>query len=170
MSGFELEGVGVLARNFTANFSVGYIKAKFDEYRALDLTATPPVIRDFSDSRAFQNTPKWTGSASLNYNIDLGEAGTISLTPSASYRDKMTMFEIPSVLDQKAYWLYDASIVWNSADGKYQLGLHGKNLGDERYRVGGYNFPQSAAIFYGNSVSAFYGPPRTVMLTAQAKF
>jgi iron complex outermembrane receptor protein len=170
MSGAELEGVASLLPNLTANFSVGYIKAEFDEYKALDLTSTPPVIRDFANSRVFQNTPEWTGSVSFTYTADLGEHGRVTFTPSASYRDKFHMFEVPSSLDQAAYWLVDASLVWTSADDHYRIGLHGKNLTDERYRVGGYNFAQSSGVLFGNSVSAFYGPPRVVMLSLEAKF
>jgi iron complex outermembrane receptor protein len=170
MSGAEIEGVASLLPNLTANFSLGYIKAEFDEYRALDLTSTPPVVRDFADVRVFQNTPEWTGSVSFTYTADLGDHGRITFTPVASYRDSFHMFEIPSQLDQSSYWLVDASLVWTSASDRYRVGLHGKNLTDETYRIGGYNFPQSAGVLFGNSVSAFYGPPRTVLLTLEAKF
>ena len=94
--------------NLTANASVGYIKAEFDEYKALDLTASPPVTRDFAGSRVFQNTPEWTGAANLTYTMELGDHGRLAFTPSVSYRDKFYMFEIPSALDQSAYWLVDA--------------------------------------------------------------
>ncbi len=170
MSGFEVEGVAYLTENLSANFAVGYIKAEFDEYRALDLTQTPPAIRDFADSRVFQNTPEWTGNFGLTYRHDLGDNGSLTFSPSASYRDAFSMFEIPSSLDQDSYWLVDASVVWTSADERYRVGLHGKNLTDETYRVGGYNFPQTAGVLFGNSVTAFYGPPQTVTLSLEAKF
>jgi iron complex outermembrane receptor protein len=170
MSGFELEGVASFTSALSANFSLGYIKAEFDEYRALDLTTVPPAVRDFADSRVFQNTPKWNGSVGLTFAHDLGDRGRITFSPSAAYRSKFFMFEIPSALDQNSYWLTDASLVWSSADDRYRVGLHGKNLGDERYRVGGYNFTQASGVLFGNSVSAFYGPPRTVTLSLEAKF
>ena len=168
--GAELEGVAKFTQDVFANFSLGYTKAEFDEYRALDLTSTPPVVRDFSDQRVFQNTPKWNGSVSLTWRVDLGDSGSLAFIPSASYRSSFHMFEIPSRLDQDSYWLLDASVVWTSADDRYRVGLHGKNLGDEEYRIGGYNFPQSAGVLFGNSVTAYYGPPRTYTLTVTAKF
>jgi iron complex outermembrane receptor protein len=168
--GAEFEGQATFTSSLFANFSLGYTKAEFDEYRALDLTAKPPVVRDFADSRVFQNTPKWNGSASLTYRQDLGDNGSIAFIPSASYRSSFHMFEIPSIIDQDSYWLLDASIVWTSADDRYQVGLHGKNLGKEEYRIGGYNFSQAAGVLFGNSVTAYYGPPRTVTLSVQAKF
>ncbi|MDP2214120.1 TonB-dependent receptor [Phenylobacterium sp.] len=165
MSGVEVEGVAYLTPELSANFALGYIKAEFDEYRALNpLTGQ---IEDFADSRVFQNTPEWTGAFSLTYRRDMGDKGKISFIPSASYRSSFSMFEIPSRLDQGAYWLYDASLMWTSADDRYRVGLHGKNLGEETYRIGGYNFPGG---LFANSVTAYYGPPRTVTLSLEAKF
>lgn len=168
--GAELEGVASFTSFLSANFSLGYTKAEFDRYNALDLTTTPPVVRDFSDVRVFQNTPKWNGSVSLNWRHDFGDHGSIMVIPAASYRSSFHMFEIPSTLDQGDYWLLDASVVWKSVDEKYTVGLHGKNLSNEEYRVGGYNFPQSAGVLFGNSVTGYYGPPRTVTLSLEAKF
>jgi iron complex outermembrane receptor protein len=165
--GAEFEGVAKFSDALSANFSLGYTKAEFDEYSALDLTQTPPVVRDFSDERVFQNTPKWNGAVSLTYRHDMGEMGSVAFIPAASYRSSFSMFEIPSQLDQDGYWLLDASVVWTSVDERYRVGLHGKNLGDEEYRIGGYNFPGG---LFANSVTAYYGPPRTVTLTLEAKF
>jgi iron complex outermembrane receptor protein len=165
MYGLELEGVATLTDNLRANFAVGYIKAKFDEYSGLN-PATGKT-EDFADVRVFQNTPEWTGSFGVTYTHDMGDHGSISFIPTASYRSSINMFEIPSVIDQGSYWLVDASLLWTSADAKYRVGLHGKNLTEEEYRVGGYTF---AGGLFGNSINAFYGPPRTVTLSLEAKF
>ena len=61
--------------------------------------------------------------------------------------------------------LIDAGIVWTSSDRKLQVGLHGRNLTDKRYKVAGYNF---SGFF--NTVTTFYGDPRTVKLTVGLKF
>ncbi|RZJ76037.1 MAG: TonB-dependent receptor, partial [Brevundimonas sp.] len=68
--------------------------------------------------------------------------------------------------DQDAYTLLDVGAVWTSPSGHFEVGVFGKNLTDEEYRVGGYSFPGAT---YNNSISAFYGPPRTwsVQLTAR---
>ena len=69
------------------------------------------------------------------------------------------------LLSQSGYTLLDAGLVWTSLDRKLQVGLHGRNLSDKRYKVAGYAF---GAFF--NSVTGFYGDPRTVKLTASLKF
>ena len=49
----------------------------------------------------------------------------------------------------------------------HSFSLAGGNLGDERYRAGGYNFPGAIT---GDSVIGFYGAPRTVTLSVTANF
>ena len=72
-----------------------------------------------------------------------------------------------AVLDQEAYSLVDLSVVWTAPNDKLTLGVYGKNLTDEEYRIGGYNFPGG---LFANSVTAYYGPPQTVTLSLEAKF
>ena len=69
------------------------------------------------------------------------------------------------MLAQSGYSLWDAGLVWTSADRKLQVGLHGRNLTDKRYKVAGYNF---SGFF--NTVTTFYGDPRTVRLTVGLKY
>ncbi|HRD27275.1 MAG TPA: TonB-dependent receptor [Caulobacter sp.] len=165
IQGWEFEGSARLFDGFTANLMLSYIDASFDKYIAF-IPGTGYV--DVSNARDFQNTPDWSGSGGFTYVHDLGDHGTLTFTPTASYRGDSQMFEVASpVLDQPAYWLYDASLVWASPDGQYKVGLHGKNLGDEEYRVGGYNFP---GALFGDSIIGYYGPPRTVTLTFDARF
>lgn len=177
--GWELESSMRFTSNFVGNLMLSYIDAEFEEFLGYvptgplnDTCPTEPgCVVDLSDVRAFQNTPEWTGSASFTYTHDLGDNGSVAFTPMASYRGPYQLFETAQpILDQKdAYWLYDASVVWTSADDRYQVGLHGKNLSDEAYRVGGYDFSSFGALT-GDTVIGFYGPPRTVTLSLQAKF
>jgi iron complex outermembrane receptor protein len=123
---------------------------------------------NLADQRDFQNTPDWTGSMSLDFRFPLAERGMLAFMPTASYRGDSQMFEIPEpTLDQSAYWIYDASLVWTSPRDRFQVGLHGKNLADEEYRIGGYNFN---APLTGNALIGFYGPPRTWSATLDVRF
>ncbi len=166
IQGWEFEGSAQFTESFGARLSLGYIDAEFDEF----VTFNPATgeRENLADQRDFQNTPDWTGSVSLDFHFPLAAGGTIVFVPTASYRGDSQMFEIgePS-LDQTAYWIYDTSLVWNSESGRYQLGLHGKNLGDEEYRIGGYNFN---APLTGNALIGFYGPPRTWAATFGVSF
>ena len=77
------------------------------------------------------------------------------------------MFEAASPLDQDSYGLLNTSVVWYSNSGQWSVGLHGKNLTDEEYRVGGYNF---GPTFGDDAIVGYYGDPRTVSLSVGYKF
>lgn len=170
LRGAELEGSVYLLDNLVANFAVGYIEGEFDEYLTTVVNPAPPpatLPADFSNLASFQNTPDWTGSFSLTYTQPFA-GGQIAFTPSAAYRGDSQMFEFATpLLDQPAYWLYNASITWTSDDDRLRFGLHGLNLGDEEYRVGGYNFP---GALFGNSIIGFYGPPQTFTASVEVRF
>lgn len=160
--GFELEGSAILSDSLTANLSIGYLKNEFDEF--ITLVTGSPV--DISDLREPQNSPEWSGYFSLNWRHPLA-GGELVITPSVSYRSDYHLFDVPDpVLDQDAYALVDLGATWTSPSGTYEVGVFGRNLTDEEYRVGAYSFPGAT---YNNSISAFYGPPRTwtVRLTAR---
>jgi iron complex outermembrane receptor protein len=72
------------------------------------------------------------------------------------------------LIDQtEAYTLIDASLAWTAANEKFKVQLTGRNLTDERYKVGGYYFPGAT---FGNVVNSFYGPPRTYSVSLSYRF
>jgi len=174
--GWEFEGSLRATENLVINGMVSYIDAEFDEFLAYiptgPLNATCPTLVgcfvDVSNLRDFQNTPEWTGSISATYTHWFEDGSEIAITPSAAYRGAYQQFETASpLLDQDAYWMYDASAVWTSASDRWTVGFHGKNLSDERYRTGGYSFPGALT---GDSLIAFYGAPRTFTARVGYKF
>ncbi|MEZ5995620.1 MAG: TonB-dependent receptor [Hyphomonadaceae bacterium] len=163
MTGFEFEGTAQFTDNLSGALSFGYIDAKYTEFIVGGV--------DVSSLRDVQNTPDWTGNASLTYSVPVAlgpTPGMISFTGSAAYRGDTQQFEsaIP-LLDQPAFWLYDAAVYWTSDNDRWRIGLYGRNLSDERYITSGYNFPGAAT---DNSVLAFYGNPRTVTASVEVRF
>ena len=174
--GWEFEGRLRATDNLTFNASLSYIDAQFDQFLAYiptgPLNSTCPTLVgcfvDVSSARDFQNTPEWQGSIGARYDWTMEGGAMISFLPSVAYRGEYQQFETPApLLDQESYWMVDASIVWTSASDRLTFGVHGKNLGDERYKVGGYSFPGALT---GDSIIAFYGAPRTVTATLGVKF
>lgn len=164
--GWELEASARITDSFIPRLTLGYLDAKFNDF--VTLNPLTGKRENMADQRHFQNTPDWTASLALPYSFDLGDRGSVIFTPTAAYRGATQMFETPiSLLDQGSYWLYDATLMWTSPDARYRVSLAGRNLGDERYRAGGYNFPGAIT---GDSVIGFYGPPRTVTLSVTARF
>ncbi|HEU4821095.1 MAG TPA: TonB-dependent receptor [Qipengyuania sp.] len=180
--GLEFEGTARLGGGFSLSASAGYIDAQFDEY-ITNIAATPTDVAQF---RRVQNTPEFTGSVTANYLASLGE-GDLNFNAGVSYRSRTTQFEIPNpYIDQEGYALLDASVAYTAPGGRWSLGLYGKNLTDERYKTSGYTFvvinPTTGAITNGangfpapalgreGTLTAFYGNPRQVFVTATFKY
>ena len=182
MKGFELETRAKLidGENGTLTFagSLGYIDAKYKTY----ITNIAAVPTDVAAFRKIQNTPAWTGSASLDYAVPIAD-GRLNVTGGMSFKSKTYQFEVPiPQIDQPAYQLFDASIVYHAPDNRWSLGVFGKNLTDERIKTSGYNFiagnattgvlnqPFTAALGREGVLSAFYANPRQVYVTTTVNF
>jgi iron complex outermembrane receptor protein len=160
--GFEFEAVAHITRNFTLAGMYSYIDAKYDEFFVGGVNV--------ASQRVFQNTPRNSANLRATWDIPLpvaGYGGTLSLIGSASYKGATNQFEYVSILDQDAYKLYDASVLWTRTDGKVRVGVHGKNLSDKRYKTAGYFFP---TLGNEGTLTAFYGAPRTVQATVEYRF
>lgn len=166
VSGFELEAVARFTDALTVTAVLGIIDADYTEWLvgAIDPDTGDAIFIDISGDRVFQNTPETTANLRFRYEWPLG-GGNLALLGSYSYRASSHQFEIADpIVDQESFSLVDASIVWASESGRYEIGLHGRNLGDEEYRAASYNFPSV------DSVIGYYGPPRTVTGTFKANF
>ena len=211
--GVEAEFQANLYRSQTSrvNFSgtLGYLDAKYDKFvtnvAAFDANGNPapnqvagPV--DVAPFRRIQNTPKWTTSGTLDFTTHI-YGGELTASSTVSWRSKTFQFETPSpFLDQKGYALLDAHLVWSSADDRWTIGLHGKNLTNKHYITSGYQFltvnpvtgqpilsatPKLAggaanpafavpgvapSLGREGVVTTFYGNPRQVFLSLGVKF
>lgn len=164
VKGFEVETVFAATDSLNFTAMLGYIDAEFDA-----VVYTEPATgetTDVTDAWSFQNTPELTYNIGFNQTFDLAN-GQLVWSGNYAFRDDTQMFEAPSPLDQDSYGLLNTSLMWYSNSGQWSVGLHGKNLTDEEYRVGGYNF---GPTFGDDAVVAYYGDPRTVSLTVGYKF
>jgi len=174
LDGFAGEGSYI-----TSSFSLGYLDARYTKF--IGATGT-----DVSAQRVIQNTPKWTMNSAFTVTLPV-DSGTMDLTLGQTFRSKTSQFETRSPLDQAAYSLYDASLVWRSGDDKWTAGLYGKNITNKKYIVSGYNFlqtdPATGALIRNATtgaaiptlgregvLTAFYGNPRQIFATVGVKF
>jgi iron complex outermembrane receptor protein len=202
--GVELETNWRIAQDFGTvgdrlNFAgtLGYLDAKYIHFittvnRDINGHIIAPVEVDVANYRKIQNTPKWTLSGSLDYETP-AFGGRLDANTSLSYRSKSQQFELRSPgLDQGGFALWDANLIWRSPGGRYEFGLHGKNLANKKYVVSGYNFllqnpwtgdfitaagtpitsPAQAVPTLGRTgvLTAFYGNPRQIFLSAAINF
>jgi iron complex outermembrane receptor protein len=112
--------------------------------------------------------------------------GLLNANATLSARSKTFQFEVPSpFLDQPGYRIVDANLVWTASDSRFSFGLHGKNLLDNQIITSGYQFlavaPDGTPLRNGlgnpiptlgreGVVTAFYGNPRQIFVTAGVKF
>jgi iron complex outermembrane receptor protein len=179
IKGVELEALAYLTNQLSVNAMYSYIDADYKEW----FVANAAGLVNIAPHTEFQNTPRNAANLGVSYDWPLafaGRNGSLSLSNSVSYKSKVYQTEIVSapgvpaldptvpgnlMLAQDGFTLWDAGLVWTSADRKIQVGLHGRNLTDKRYKVAGYNFTA-----FSNTVTAFYGDPRTVRATLNLKF
>ncbi|MFL0810302.1 MAG: TonB-dependent receptor [Agarilytica sp.] len=165
IQGIELEASTQLTNQLNMVFNVGWLDAEWTKFTDFDNAGNP---FDASDIYVVSNTPEFSGLLGFNYDLDLAETGSIVVGVNVSYTDEIA----PEIIEEApinadTYTLYGASVSWYSADEKWNVALHGKNLTDEKYLVAGYNFPS----FLGeDSITGFYGDPRTITLNASYQF
>jgi iron complex outermembrane recepter protein len=195
------ENIATPGDRFTISGSLGYLDAKYTKFVTLvsrdingqlildPVTHKPISIQaDLAKYRHIQNTPKWTLSGTLDYDTP-AFGGHLDLNTTVSYRSSSQQFELASpMLDQPGFTLWDANLVWRSPGNRYEFGIHGKNLANKKYIIGGYNFllqnpwtgqyilPTGAPGLAPNSIgrtgilTGYYGNPRQIFLSAAVNF
>ena len=119
-------------------------------------------------------SPEWTARLGASYEWSLAGGNTLRLAGSAKFRSRMALsvdntpvnsdVEIDGLF-QDDYWVYDASLLWTLGEGRFSVGLNGRNLSDEVYRTDGQEFSS-----VGNIRTAYYGAPRTYSLVLTGRF
>jgi len=184
IKGVELEAIARVTNQLTVSGMLGFIDAKYTEWIVANgLTGAAAALINIAPQAEFQNTPKRQASITGNYTWSMpiaGYGGSMAAQATASYKSKVYQFEVvrptgvvaldsnvtaAELLAQGSYTLLDASLIWSSRDHKYSAGIVGRNLTDKRYKVAGYPF---GGFF--NTITAFYGDPRTVKFVASVTF
>jgi len=156
VQGVELELFGQLSERWVLQGNLGFLDAEYDEY----ITAGVNV----ADQQKFTNAPEFSGALSIQYIHPLANGGEIRSRLGYSYQDKVyPTTDLSEAIAQDGYGLWSGSVIWQVND-QWRVALEGNNLADEEYRTTGYNI---AAL---GILTGFYGPPRTVALTASYQF
>jgi iron complex outermembrane receptor protein len=173
--GLEAELTYSASDALTFDIALGYIDTEFEDVIAQ--TEAGPI--DISDGFAIANTPKYTANFAANY-IWSNDMGDFAFNANYYYRDDYTITETAnSLITQDGYGLVNLSVSWSSVNGDWYGGIHAKNLTDEEYVVGGYQFvdanpddPSGYTPGTGgdHTLIGYYGDPMTVSLTVGYRF
>ena len=166
--GVELESVWRPVPALTMVLNVGYLDAEFEEFL---VGCTPPAAgctRDVSSLNEPINSPEWTTFLGATYRWELG-GGDLAAHAGYQYRSKTKVANtIASITDQDAYDVLDLGVAYTTSSQAWRFALEGKNILDEEYRVAGYDFGNITTPHI--SQIGFYGPPRTVSLSATYRY
>ena len=154
----------VASDNLSFDIAYGFIDFEIKENNAV-----PPLI-------GLASTPENTLNVGANYQMDT-QYGYFTFNANYYYRDDYLLFETSDLIEQDAYGMVNLSATWESMEGHWFGGIHLKNLTDEEYLVGGYDFVTrnedgSFGPGLGNDTTliGYYGDPRTVHLTVGYRF
>ncbi|NQZ28612.1 MAG: TonB-dependent receptor [Colwellia sp.] len=171
--GLELEMHYAATESLNFNFALGYIDSEFTEV----LSWNGSGYDDISDIYTVANTPDTTVNFGVTYDIE-SSVGSFVVNSNYYYRGDYALVELDNRLTQEAYGLLNLGINWYSNDGDWTAALHWKNITDEEYMVGAYDFTGGQDDdgnwlpgFGGDTtLIAYYGDPSTVSLTIGYQF
>ena len=160
MNGVEVETVWKPGAGFTVSGSAAYLDAHYDRFTA-DLSGSGTL----TDNRGLKlvRAPEWTGYASVEKRIAVGDKSAIVLNGAAnytaSYETNVQNFRFgrhPSVT------LLDASVAWEITP-RLRIAGWGKNLTNRQYVLNGQAIGNFFGVYYA-------GAPRTYGATVSFKY
>jgi iron complex outermembrane receptor protein len=112
------------------------------------------------------NAPTFTFNATIDLTLIDGDMGKVSVHPDVAYQSSQ-FFEVLNVprLRQTSYALVGGHIDWESADGRFNASVWGKNLTDKFYFTSRVDLLAGFGFDYNH-----IGNPRTYGVTVGAKF
>jgi iron complex outermembrane recepter protein len=173
--GVEFESMWRPVDALTLVLNVGWLESEFEEFftgcNPASAGCRPDGRRDISALHTPINAPEWTTFLGASYRWELG-AGDLSAHLGYQYRSETKVANTTaSVTDQDAYDVLDLGVAYTTASESWRFALEGKNVLDEEYRVAGYDFGSpGVGALGGLSQIGFYGPPRTVSVTATYRY
>jgi iron complex outermembrane receptor protein len=143
--GLELEANYAATRDLKLNLNASYNEAKYLDFTTAAPDTSTPQLVNFS-GRQLHGAPKTIVNAGFDYSHPVARyLGRLFV--NSSYRSGTHLAASQSDLTwQAAYALLDAGISFATRDGKYELSLVGKNLGDKQYATGAGTFSGSGAV------------------------
>jgi len=121
IQGVEIDFVAMLSESLAVNGSVGYIDGRY--------TRVDPIYDPLLGTDLPRLSP-WTANLAATYDIDIGDAGFLTLRGSYSFRDTAAYNDSNTEYFEQQHEV-SASINYNSLDEHWKVSLYGKNLNDE---------------------------------------
>ncbi|MEQ8433751.1 MAG: TonB-dependent receptor [Oceanicaulis sp.] len=144
LSGFELEMSAVPVEDTLIELGIGYTQSEFTE---VDPGLIPARIT-VGNSLPF--TPEWSVNFAIQHRFVLRENLGV-LTPRLDYNWLDDFYFSPANQPaefQESYGLLNVRLGWESADGRYQAAVFGRNVTDEDYDTFGQDATFNQGVAY----------------------
>lgn len=164
------------SRNDQFRVAVEYVDSEYKEFSYRNFRTADPSARTSCgvtpvaggtaqtgfwtiDCTGFQlpRTPRWSGTVSYTHTFDLGNGGTIDVSPDMSFSSSRWLSaEFVENARADAYALFNASVTYRAPDEKYSVQFFVRNIGNEAAYTGTQQYP-----FINNYNAHYIAPPRT---------
>jgi iron complex outermembrane receptor protein len=155
--GSEWEITAIPVENLELRGGVGTLYAKMTEVSQGGLGILP--------GNHLPNAPAFNANGSARYTFPLGDAGKLSLQGEFTNTSRL-FFTIDNdpYRTMRGYTLYNARLMWDSEDGKYNAQLSVENIANKRYATGAFQTASFDVMYFE------YGLPRWWTFKVGAKF
>lgn len=156
IKGGELELVLVPFTNFEVSLGGAYLDTKIKSVATGGLGILP--------GNRLPNAPKFTANGVVRYGIDVGTLGRVTLQGEFNRKSK-TFFTVDNdpYRSMAPYSLYNARVIFDSADRNYSLQISIENIANKRYATGAFQTAGFDSMYYEPGLPRWF----SVKLTAQ---
>ncbi|MGR4863331.1 TonB-dependent receptor [Caulobacter sp. LARHSG274] len=152
--GVELESDLRATEHLSLQASAGYLFAVYDKYR------NAGGIGVDADGHRLLNSPRWSLSGGLTYDVPVSVPGSIRIGLNAQYQTKTYFNALQRPQDEApAQTFVNGTVTWLTPDPRWSVVLSGRNLLDSDKPVSA-TYTPSTGVYYQN-----FPDPRTVLVT-----
>jgi len=150
--GLEEDLQAAVTEHWSLQGSLGYLHNEYNDWH--------DSLGDYT-WRKLQNAPEWTANLASAYEWHVASGAGVRFTANVSFMSWMFLDAQNSpVLRAPSRTMLDAGLFYLAPSGRWDLGVEGKNLSDQRVLTSGYN----GLSFFGYAEGT-YTPPRRYWLT-----
>ena len=140
LTGAELELSALLGEGLSVMGGVAWLNAEFDKF---DQTNFITGQADDLSHRKYRDAPEWNANLLVQYEHALAGGGTLRIRGDLAYRGDIyyTNDEAATTFDRlhaSGFAIFNAGVTYVTRTGDWEVGVYGRNLGDEREVIGGF--------------------------------